>query len=362
MIELRNDSTEMTVEEMKGYLSVAYISMIKKGKDLKRFPSVMLWGAPGVGKSQGVRQVAKLIEEGTGKTVVVTDVRLLLFNPVDLRGIPIANEDKTLAVWLKPHIFQMNDSADVVNILFLDEISAAPPSVQASAYQITLDRTIGEHRLPDNCIVIAAGNRVTDKSVAYNMPKALANRLLHIDVRVDVDSWLKWAVNAGVNKVVTGFISQNPTLLSADLYEVEGNAFPTPRSWEMVSNILNDVSDDISKVFPLIKGCIGGRVAYLLRTYGEVFFKIADPAEICNGGNVGVPVRAEALFATVSALTDYLRDHSDRNGVDNAVAYGFRIPHEFREKLFESLYSVKALRPLLYENKAFSEWLDDNGL
>ena len=83
----------------------------------------------------------------------------------------------------------MDESENVLNLLFLDEISAAPPSVQAAAYQITLDRMVGEHRLPENCIVIAAGNRVTDKSVVYNMPKALANRLCHFEVAVDAAAW-----------------------------------------------------------------------------------------------------------------------------------------------------------------------------
>lgn len=155
-------------------------------------PSVMLWGPPGVGKSQAVREIARRNETDTSKKKVnVTDVRLLLFNPIDLRGIPTANADKTLAVWLKPQIFQMNPDDSVVNILFLDEISAASQSVQAAAYQITLDRVIGEHKLPDNCIVIAAGNRTTDKSVAYKMPKALANRLMHIEIVDSFSSWKK---------------------------------------------------------------------------------------------------------------------------------------------------------------------------
>ena len=149
----------------------------------------MLWGPPGVGKSQGVREIAYEIEKRTGREVRITDVRLLLFNPVDLRGIPTANEDKTLAIWLKPQIFQMDASEEVVNILFLDEITAAPTSVQAAAYQITLDRTVGEHKLPANCIVIAAGNRVTDRSVSYNMPKALANRLCHFEIKEDPNAW-----------------------------------------------------------------------------------------------------------------------------------------------------------------------------
>lgn len=156
----------MAVGNMVDKMSDAYCKLIQNGLPLWTMPSVMLWGPPGVGKSQAVRQIAKEIEENTGKKVNVTDVRLLLFNPIDLRGIPTANEDKTLAVWLKPKIFQMDSSEDVVNILFLDEISAAPQSVQAAAYQITLDRVVGEHKLPENCIVIAAGNRTTDKSVA----------------------------------------------------------------------------------------------------------------------------------------------------------------------------------------------------
>ena len=145
----------LSIERAVRMLSESYLSVINSGLSPKALPSVMLWGPPGVGKSQAVRQIAKNIEVESGKHVEVTDVRLLLFNPIDLRGIPVASEDRTLAVWLKPKIFQMNDSDGVVNILFLDEISAAPQSVQAAAYQITLDRVVGEHRLPDNCIVTA---------------------------------------------------------------------------------------------------------------------------------------------------------------------------------------------------------------
>jgi len=237
----------LTVSQMVRQLSKAYISLIQNHRPFSRFPSVMLWGPPGVGKSQGVRQIASEIEATTGKEVRVTDVRLLLFNPVDLRGIPTANADKTLAVWLRPQIFQMDASNDVVNILFLDEISAAPQSVQAAAYQITLDRTVGEHRLPENCIVLAAGNRVTDKSVAYTMPKALANRLCHIEITGNPQSWHEWATEAGVHPAVLSFLQAHPDrLMDADM-QSDSPAFATPRSWEMVSHILCDISDDVRK-------------------------------------------------------------------------------------------------------------------
>mgnify|MGYP005810048853 FL=1 len=208
MNEVRNTNIpQMSAEKAVTILSGAYSAIICKGLPVRTMPSVMLWGPPGIGKSQAVRQIGEKIRENTRKSVNMTDVRLLLFNPIDLRGIPTANADKTLAVWLKPKIFQMDPSDDVINILFLDEITSAPQSVQAAAYQITLDRVIGEHRLPENCIVIAAGNRTTDRSVAFKMPKALANRMMHIEITSSFDSWKRWALRVGINDRVIGFLS-----------------------------------------------------------------------------------------------------------------------------------------------------------
>ena len=208
-----NTIPELDVESAQNVLLKMYVGYILNEIPFKKLPSVMLWGPPGVGKSQCVAELANEIYLMTGKQVSVTDVRLLLFNPIDLRGIPTSDANKEFSVWLKPKIFDMDESDDVVNILFLDEISAAPQSVQAAAYQITLDRIIGEHKLPDNCFVIAAGNRVTDKSVAFKMPKALANRLLHIEIVSDFGSWKKWAVKNGVNSKVTGFLSSRRDML-----------------------------------------------------------------------------------------------------------------------------------------------------
>ena len=101
----------MTVEKAVTELSATYTAAIKAGLSPGLMPSVMLWGPPGVGKSQGVRQLAAELSAATGKRCQVTDVRLLLFNPIDLRGIPTADKTKTLAVWLRPKIFQMDESS-----------------------------------------------------------------------------------------------------------------------------------------------------------------------------------------------------------------------------------------------------------
>ena len=354
---------QMTVDRLVQKLAPAYSGLLQAGAPLRLFPSVMLWGPPGVGKSQAIRQLGKEIEENTGKKAVITDVRLLLFNPIDLRGIPTANADKTLAIWLKPQIFQMDPSEEVVNILFLDEISAAPQSVQAAAYQITLDRVVGEHRLPENCIVIAAGNRVTDKSVAYKMPKALANRLLHIEVEGSFQSWKQWAIRSGVNGKVTGFLSFRQDLLMGFDPSAEDLAFPTPRSWEMVSNLLNRVNDDVDRMYDLIAGIVGTGTAIEFRTWAKVYDELPDLEEIFDGKQPKVPSGTDALYALCAAMTAYAREHKDQLvRIAHSVRYADRMPPDFSTVLFKDyLYIEKDFRAKLLRIPEFSAWLSTKG-
>lgn len=341
----KNLSTNLpviSVENAVEILSKSYISLIKAGAAAKDFPSVMLWGPPGVGKSQSVRQIARRIEKETKKTVNVTDVRLLLFNPIDLRGIPVANADKTLAVWLKPKIFEMDCDKNTVNILFLDEISAAPQSVQAAAYQLTLDRVVGEHKLPDNCIVIAAGNRVTDKSVAFKMPKALANRLLHIEIEGSFRSWRKWAVENGINKKVLGYLSfRNDRLFGFDTRN-DDLAFATPRSWEMVSNILNCVNGDAKETFPLIAGLVGSGTAIEFQSWCNVYADLPDIDSIFEGRAREVPKSPDAMYALVSSMTAYCREHIDNyEQIGNSIAYAELMPADFTQLLIQNYQSIE---------------------
>ena len=358
-----NNIPQMNVNRLIGELTPAYCNIINAGVPIKVFPSVMLWGPPGVGKSQAVRQLGKEIERNTGKKTHITDVRLLLFNPIDLRGIPTANADKTLAVWLKPQIFQMDPSDDIVNILFLDEISAAPQSVQAAAYQITLDRTVGEHKLPENCIVIAAGNRTTDKSVAFKMPKALANRLLHIEVEGSFKSWKEWAIHSGVNDKVIGFLSfRQQHLMNFDSAN-DDLAFATPRAWEMVSNILNHVNSDVDKVYSLIAGVIGTGLAIEFRTWAKVYDDLPDIEDIFDGKQPKLPTGTDAMYALCAAMTAYARDHrDDMRRIANSVQYADRMPPDFSTVLFKDyMYIEPDYRKKLLQIPEFSAWLSTKG-
>lgn len=353
----------MTVGKAVDKLSRAYSAVINGGLPVKTMPSVMLWGPPGVGKSQAVRQIAREIEDAADKEVRVTDVRLLLFNPIDLRGIPTANADKTIAVWLKPQIFQMDPSESIVNILFLDEISAAPQSVQAAAYQMTLDRVVGEHRLPDNCIVIAAGNRVTDKSVAFKMPKALANRLMHIEIEGSFASWREWAVSAGVNDKVVGFLSFRQNYLMSFDAGSDDLAFPTPRSWEMVSNMLNGISGDVEEMYPLIAGVVGTGVAIEFRTWASVYKELPSIEDIFEGKMPQVPKNTDALYALTASMTSYARENRDDLWrIANSIRYADRLPPDFSVLVMRDyMYIEKDYKQKLLTVPEFSAWLRTKG-
>lgn len=355
--------TSLSVSKAVESLAKAYCELIRKGLKMNYLPALMLWGPPGVGKSDFARQLAARIEEETGKTVNLVDIRLLLFNPIDLRGIPTANEDKTAAVWLKPKIFDMDESEDVINILFLDELSSCSPSVQAAAYQITLDRIIGEHRLPDNCIVIAAGNRVTDKCVTYKMAKALANRLCHIEIKANFTSWVAWAKSNGIHYKVIDFLTARRDYFMAFDPQKDELAFPTPRTWEMVSNILNVYDGDENAAHPMVSGCIGEAVASEFRMFCAVYRTLPSVEEIFDGGNPALPKGTDALFALISSMTAHARENmDDMRKIGNAIKYSEKLAPDFSVAFMKELINLAPdYRKKLIMIPEYTRWMERRG-
>ena len=143
---------------------------------MRRKRPVFVWGGPGIGKSDLVDQITVSMEG------YMIDLRLALMEPTDLRGMPYYNKEANNMSWAAPVDLPTEEFAAQypVVVLFLDELNSAPPSVQAAAYQLILNRRIGTYKLPDNVVVVAAGNRETDKGVTYKMPKPLANRFVHL--------------------------------------------------------------------------------------------------------------------------------------------------------------------------------------
>jgi len=141
--------------------------------------------------------------------ITLQDVRALLLDPVDLRGLPFLGNDGR-SKWASPEFLPQEGSG----ILFLDELNAAPAMVQASCYQLVLDRRLGEYTLPESWAIIAAGNRDSDRGATTRMPTPLRNRFVHLDFEVDVQEWSEWATQAGIRPEVIAFLRFRPELLS----------------------------------------------------------------------------------------------------------------------------------------------------
>lgn len=288
------------------------INAVKLLTEIKQ--PLFLWGPPGIGKSQVVNQAA------AGMAVEVRDIRAILLDPVDLRGLPKINGDGTVK-WCTPSFLPK----DGEGILFLDELNAAPPLVQASCYQLVLDRRLGEYELPDGWMIIAAGNRESDRAVTHRMPSALANRFTHIDFTVDLEDWAAWAVDSNIAPEVISFIRFRPNLLHS--FDPSGNekAFPSPRSWEFVSNIVSSCSSP-ETVHDLVEGTVGKGAAAEFIGYLRIWKELPVAEEIFeNPETAMVPVDPAVLFAVCEMLAHRVTG----DNADALFRYAGRLPAEF---------------------------------
>ncbi|MBQ7457502.1 MAG: AAA family ATPase [Desulfovibrio sp.] len=305
---------------------------------------VFLWGPPGVGKSQLVAQTAK------AHNLALIDIRAILLDPVDLRGIPRITETHT-ASWCPPAFLPKEEQTR--GILFLDELNAAPPLVQAACYQLVLDRRIGEYLLPDGWCVVAAGNREGDRSVTHHMPTALANRMVHLECEVDINDWLLWAKGAGIRPEVTAFLQFRPKLLHDFDPARRARAFASPRSWEFLSRILDaNPSPDI--IAELATGTIGPGASAEFLGFLTLWRELPDvPHILAHPDTASVPEEPAALYALAEALAQATSPAT----MDALVCYAQRLPVEFGVLLLRDACQKD---PSLVSNPAFIAWAQAN--
>lgn len=289
---------------------------------------VFLWGPPGIGKSSIVSQIAKEQEIG------YIDLRLSLLDPTDLRGIPFFDTNKDTAVWAPPSF--LPDGSKASGILFLDELNTAAPMVQASAYQLILDRKIGEYTLPEGWSIVAAGNRESDRGVVFRMASPLANRFVHLEMQSDVQEWRKWAIDAGIDTAITSFISYRPDALFAFDTDDENRSFATPRTWEYVHEILASKPDE-DLVMPLIAGAIGEELAASFLGFRTVAGSLPDIDAILAGKSIEVPQEASALHMLCTALTMRIDDYSSSKKLNHLLKYTLNLPGEFAVMIIQDL-------------------------
>lgn len=303
---------------------------------------VFLWGAPGIGKSQVVAQVGKKMR------MQINDVRAVLLDPVDLRGLPHINENKQ-ADWCIPAFLPQEGKG----ILFLDELNAAPPLVQAACYQLILDRKLGDYELPDGWAVVAAGNRENDRAVTYRMPSALANRFVHFDFEVDVDDWLSWASENELPPELISFIRFRPNLLHDFDPKRNEKAFPTPRSWEFVGRIIRSSQSERLE-YNLIAGAVGQAAALELEGYLKIWRELPETKTLlAESQSADIPRDPATLYA----VCEMLAQNACEETIEPIITYADRLPSEFNVLLVRNSVSNDNT---LVQTPAFSTWAENN--
>ena len=214
--------------------------------------AVLGLGAPGVGKSQIIRQIG----EKYGYKVI--DLRLAQMSEVEIGGLIYPNEDRTRTRWLSPEILPDEERDGEKTILLLDEITSCPKRVQVAAYQLILDRRVGQYTLPEGTFVIGLGNREDDEGVYIRLAGPLADRFEILYIDTDFKTWKNdYAIPYNVHPYVVEYLSFKPKALHTQEYDKESMVFATPRSWDRVSRILK-VDSDLSN--PVIRYKIAGNV------------------------------------------------------------------------------------------------------
>ena len=273
---------------------------------------IMLWGPPGVGKSQMVAQTA------ARHHAPMIDIRLSQMEPSDLRGIPFRVNQGV--EWAVPSLLPNAEKHGPQGILFLDEITSAPPSVSAAAYQLILDRRLGDYQVPPGWAIFAAGNRQGDRGVTYAMPAPLANRFSHFEVEANLEDWAFWAYANGIDDRLIGFLRFRPELLFDFDPARNPAAFPTPRSWEFAHRALKKFSDIPSLLPGTLAACVGQAAAIELVAYLNNLTRMPDIDAIVEGREAAVPQEVDLQYAVASALVS--RAMRTRQAPDAQKIYG----------------------------------------
>jgi hypothetical protein len=308
---------------------------------------VMLWGPPGVGKSQVIAQVA------AQHNAPMVDIRLSQMEPSDLRGIPFRVGEHV--EWAIPALLPDAERHGNNGILFLDEITLAPPSVSASAYQLILDRRLGEYKVPNGWAIVAAGNRQGDRGVTYTMPAPLANRFSHFELEVYLDDWVAWAYKNGIDEKIIGFLRFRPELLFDFDPAHNPAAFPTPRSWEFAHRAIQKFADNSELLLGTLQACVGAAAGIELNAFISNLDQMPDLDAILRGETVKIPTEIDLQYAIAAALV------GRAISAENPEVYGHILnfatqfhPREMGVMLVSDMH--RAIGSALFSVPEFSQW------
>src|SRR3990167_523946 len=310
---------------------------------------IYLWGSAGIGKSRAVKDFT------INNNLQFRDVRLSTIESVDLRGIP--NIDNGETKWIPPSWLPKEGNG----VLFLDELNLALPSIKASAYQLILDRELGDYKLPDGWVVVSAGNRLGDKANVFDLPAPLANRFLHVELSIpSVDDWGEWAMQEKIriDSKIVAFLMQNPTSIHRFNPKNEDKAFPTPRSWEFCSRMIEGL-EDIDEVKKYACLSVGEATATEFYAFTKLV-KDWDVDKVLSNPSVVKDIKEmSSKYALIPAVVE--RFNKDKKVFEKIVAVSLNLEPEFGVmlmrmcKMRDSKYFMDEIQKL----KNFKEWYNN---
>lgn len=320
--------------------------LIKKAYDTKT--PLFIHGAMGVGKSSVVRDVA------TDMGIELVDVRVSQLEPSDLRGLPKVDGEVTR--WLISNWLPRDKNSK--GIIFLDELNLAPPSIQASCYQLILDRRLGDYELPEGWFIVSAGNRIEDKANIFEMSAPLSNRFIHVELSVpSVEDWTKWATtNRSIDGRIIAFLTWKSIRLFSFDSKNKDKAFGTPRSWEYCSKLI--MNEDYNKnphfVETLIASSVGEAIAVEFTAFLKLTQKIKVEDILKNPKQLKNIQEISLKYSLISSVSEYFRNHKNKETLESIFKVCQELEAEFGMLLLRLVKST--------DESAFNQLCNKSGL
>lgn len=333
----------------------------------------MICSSPGLGKSSIIQQVAK------EQNLKVIDLRLAQCDPTDLSGFPFVDKEAGKASYMPMDTFPIegdslprrkdedgNDLPVKMNadnqdeneyagwLLFLDEFTSAPMSVQAAAYKIVLDHQVGQHNLHKRVKMVCAGNLASDRAIVNRLSTAMQSRLIHFEMVNDVKGWLDWANLNDIDFRVTSYINFKNERLHDFSPDHADKTFPCPRTWEFVSDIIKPWKSLPVEKTPIIAGTVGEGVALEFTSFCAIYDKLPSFQEIlANPTGVLIPTQPDVCYA----ISGLIGANANISNIEKIIPAVLKMDIEFQ---IISLNGAIKKNPKIMQLPGIRTWITDN--
>ena len=291
--------------------AIDFAFKLKQGRDAQYVVPYLVSGA-GIGKTTSVKDIAE--RRGIGCEIL----SLAQYDAGELGGWPGPSPDGETMVRLRPDWMPTEGEG----ILFLDELPQAPVSNQNIAAQIVNERRVGPHHLPDGWVIVAAGNRMSDRAGTNNMPSHLKDRLMFLEIEADLEDTIAYYYSKRIDERICAFLRFRPEWLHK--FDRDANACPSPRSWERVGSIMSWGLDPVNQL-EAIAGQVGRAATADFTGFLKMYESVPDiDGLIANPNSADIPNDPAILYAVCAAIASRVNDKN----IGNVVKYLERLPQQ----------------------------------